>query len=384
VGVRSPGNRRGATLLAATLAVVVLVAACGSTKTNDGASGIGAPAIETTPETTPAALAAVPTAVSTAPARPSAGCQNAMPPSAHGPGAPTGTVMPDQKITVDGVEHTYRLFTPPAGADGTPRPVVLNLHGLTSNIAQQVAVSQFEPLAAIEGFIVVTPQGLGTPTKWGFDNTPQNADLPFFNALLDQIEAQQCVDVARVYSTGISNGGMMSTTLVCQMGDRIAAVGLVSGIREPDNCTPPDRPKPLIVFWGTKDVVLPFFGGEGPGLTGARPMVAPTAPPADLQGFAPVEQVVGEWASHDGCNAEPTVFPSGVKVEERVFTGCTADVQIRFFVVSDGGHDWPGSKLLIGLNKPDDPYATSLGNTTDQIDATALIWKFFRGYALTG
>ncbi len=382
MGVRSPKHRTGATLVAVALAVVVLAAACGSSKTNDGSSGIGAPAVETTPETTPAALTAVPTAVSTAPARPSPGCQNAMAAAGPGPGAPTGTVLPDQKVTVDGVEHTYRLFVPPAVRD-KPTPVVLNLHGLTSNIEQQVAVSQFEPLAATERFFVVTPQGLGTPTKWAFDNTPQNADLPFFNALLDQIEAQLCVDMARVYSTGISNGGMMSTTLVCQMGDRIAAVGLVSGIREPDNCTPPDLPKPMIVFWGTKDVVLPFYGGVGPGLTGAKPMVAPTAPPADLQGFAPVEQVVGEWASHDGCNAEPTVFPSGVKVEERVFSGCTADVQVRFFVVADGGHDWPGSKLLIGLNKPDDPYATSLGNTTDQIDATALIWQFFRGYALT-
>jgi len=266
---------------------------------------------------------------------------------------------------------------------GKPLPLVLNLHGLTSNVSQQVAVSQFEPLAATEGFMVVTPQGLGNPAKWGFDNTPQNADLSFFNALLDQIEARGCVDTARVYSSGISNGGMMSTTLACQMGNRIAAIGLVSGIREPDNCTPPDTPMPIMVFWGTKDTVLPFYGGIGPGLTGEKPLVAPTAPPADLKGFAPVEQVVGEWVSHNGCGPDPTIFPVGDKVEERVFSGCTAGVQVRFYVITDAGHDWPGSKVMIGLNKPGDPYATVLGNTTDQVDATALVWAFFKGYALT-
>jgi polyhydroxybutyrate depolymerase len=363
---------------AAVLALALLAAGCGGTKSNDGSSGVGDAATETAPTTAPAPITATPTAVSTAPARPSPACQATSTGSVQ---PPTGA-LENQTVTVDGTARTYRLYVPTTATADKPLPLVLNLHGLTSNIIQQVAVSQFEPLAESQGFIVVTPQGQGDPAKWGFDNTPQNADLPFFNALLDQVEAQRCVDTARVYSTGISNGGMMSTTLACQMGDRIAAVGLVSGIREPDNCQPPDTPTPIMVFWGTKDVVLPFYGGLGPGLTGGT-LVAPTAPPADLKGFAPVEQVVGEWADHDGCNPDPTVFPSGDKVEERVYAGCTADVQIRFFVVTDGGHNWPGSKVLIGTNVPDDPYHSILGNTTNQIDATALIWQFFKGYALT-
>ena len=353
---------------------------CSSTKGYNGPAGIGDAATETTPTT---ALSATPTAVSTAPARPSAGCPTPGGPEAARPAKQTGA-MDDQTVTGGGVTRTYRLYVPPsAGGGDKPLPMVLNLHGLTSNITEQVAVSQFEALAATENFLVVTPQGAGDPAKWGFDNTPQNADLPFFTALLDQVEAQQCVDTARVYSTGISNGGMMSATLICQMGDRIAAVGLVSGIREPDNCQPPDTPAPLMVFWGTKDVVLPFYGGIGPGLTGARPLVAPDAPVANPGGFPPVEQVVREWASHNGCDG-PTAFPVGDKVEERVFTGCNGDVQIRFYVVTDGGHDWPGSKVLVGTNVPDDPYHSILGNTTDQVDATALIWQFFKGYALTG
>jgi polyhydroxybutyrate depolymerase len=377
--MRSTIRRLGVPAAATLLAVGLLAAGCGSTKSNDGSSGVGDAATEIAPTTVPAPITATPTAVSTAPARPSSGCSS----TSSGTAAPTTGVQENQTVTVDGVDRSYRLYVPPSAVATKPLPLVLNLHGLSSNVAQQVAVSQFEPLAATEGFVVVTPQGLGDPAKWGFDNTPQNADLPFFTALLDQVEARGCIDTARVYSSGISNGGMMSTTLACQMGDRIAAVGLVSGIREPDNCQPPDTPMPIMVFWGTKDTVLPFYGGIGPGLTGEKPLVAPSSPPADLKGFAPVEQVVGEWVDHDGCGTDPTTFAAGDKVEERVFSGCTADVQVRFFVVTDGGHDWPGSKVMIGLNKPGDPYGTALGNTTDQVDATALIWKFFQGYALT-
>ena len=381
IGLRS---RSVAVRFAALLLALVFVGvACSSTNSSDGSTGIGDTAVElpdtTTPDPGPAvAVTAEPTGVSTAPPRPSSGC-SATPPT---PEASTGA-QPDQKVTVDGVERTYRLYVPPSAGDGQPMPVVLNLHGLTSNIDQQVAVSQFEALAATEDFVVVTPQGLGAPARWGFKNDPQNEDLPFFSALLDQVEAQNCVDTARMYSSGISNGGMMSTTLACQMGDRIAAVGLVSGIRQPDDCTPTGKATPVMVFWGTKDAVLPYDGGLSAGLLLVLGLPGTTsssaAPSTQNYGFPPVEQVVAEWAAHDGCGAEPTAFPVGTEVEERVYSGCTDAVEVRFYVVADGGHNWPGSKVMLGLDRSNAVF----GITTDQVDATALIWKFFQGYALS-
>lgn len=371
--ISGPRRRRIAVRSSALLlALALTAAACASTKTSDGATGIGDPAVEVSDTTTPggAAVTATPTAVSTAPARPSSGCSTT-------PAAPTGA-QPGQTLTVGGVERTYRLYVPPSATDGTPMPVVLNLHGLTSNIDQQVAVSQFEALAATEGFVVLTPQGLGSPARWGFKNDPQNEDLPFFNALLDQVEERLCVDTARVYSSGISNGGMMSATLACQMGDRIAAVGLVSGIRQPTGCTPTGKATPVMVFWGKKDAVLPYDGGLGAGLMVVLGLKAPASPSTENFGFPPVEQVVGEWAAHDGCAVDPTVFPVGTDVEERVYSACTDAAQVRFYVVADGGHNWPGSKVMLGLDNSN----ATFGITTDQVDATALIWAFFRGYTL--
>lgn len=328
-----------------------------------------------TPSPTATAIAVAPSAVSDAPARPSAGCTGT---GALAPGAST------QTISIGGTERTYRRYLPDNGRQG-PRPVVINLHGLTSNIDQQVALSAFEPLASRERFIVLTPQGLGQPAGWSIEADASNPDIAFIKAMLDEVEAKACVDTARVYSTGLSDGGIMSSLLACFMSDRIAAVGLVSGIVHPSACKP-GRPVPMMVFWGEKDVVLPYCGGVGPiisALIAGKPLASvppPACPPASYSGFPPVEQVVGEWASTDGCGATPAVLQAGSDVEERVFTGCGGGASVRFFVVSDGGHTWPGSKVMEALSAS--AAAAIIGHTTDAVDATRLIWAFFQGYAL--
>jgi len=366
--------------VAVALLLLVMASACSSR-----ASGSAGSTESTAPNDTTASgsgVSVLPTAVSDAPARPSAGCG----------GPSTMTAGPhDLTIDVAGTQRQYRLFVPTSASQGQPLPMTFNIHGLGNNISGQVAVSGFEQLGETEGFMVASPQGLAN--RFDFPNEPTNKELPFFKAMIDAIGTSTCLDLARVYSSGLSNGGIMSAILACQMGDQIAAVGLVSGIRPPTNCSS-DRPIPMVVFWGKNDNVLPFYGGLGPSLLkvlglagpGAADTPVPSAPPANTFGFPPVEKVVSDWAAHDGCGAEPTVFAVGAAdtdVEERVFTECTPESSIRFFVVSDGGHTWPGSKVLLGANDPSSPLHSMMATVTDQVDASATIWAFFRGYALT-
>jgi len=354
---------RGLTLAAGAVALAMLLTSCSR----------GGSAARPTP--TPAAIPVTPAAISDAPPRPSAGC-------AASAALTSGASM--QTIDVGGAERTYRRYLPDDGRQA-PRPLVINLHGLSSNIQQQTAISAFEPLAQQERFIVLTPQGEGRIPGWRVTADASNPDIVFIKAMLDQVEATACVDTARVYAAGLSNGGILSSLLACFMSDRIVAIGLVSGILRPAGCAP-GRPVPAIVFWGEKDVVLPYCGGVGPvigALLSGKPLdtvLTPACPPTDDAGFPPVEQVVAAWAAADGCAATPVVLPAGTDVQERVFTGCAGGASVRFFVVSDGGHTWPGSKAMQALSAS--PAAAIIGYTTDQIDATRLIWSFFRGYAI--
>jgi polyhydroxybutyrate depolymerase len=349
------------------------VAACSSGQAAPGA----APATTGAPRGS-AHLTATPTAVSSAPSRPSSGCRTAST-------TPPGTGEITETMTSGGVTRTYLRYVPP-GVDPThPLPLVIDIHGLGSNMTQQQDITQFEALAATQHFVVLTPDAV--KSEWNIANRRPNADIDFLTAMLDQVEGQVCVDTARVYSTGYSDGGLMSSALACQVSDRIAAVGLVSGIQHGPACHPV-HPMPMIVFWGKKDLVLPFYGGLGVALQdllSGKPvpagLTAPTAPPANDQGFPPVPDVVASWATTNGCPADAVTIPSGSDVTQHLYAPCQADTSMRFYVVSDGGHAWPGSKLLSAVGGAGNR-GSIIGFTTMQIDATQLIWSFFRGYAL--
>src|SRR5689334_14926441 len=116
----------------------------------------------------------------------------------------------------NGVFRSYR-FRIPALITQTTRPLVINLHGLGSNMVEQQIYSNFDPIADTAGFYLVMPQGTtnsGT-TFWdvGFPGTPAIDDIGFISALIDTLIARYPVDTAQVYATGLSNGGYLSHLL---------------------------------------------------------------------------------------------------------------------------------------------------------------------------
>ena len=357
------------------LTVALVAAACSS---SSGASSQhaanGATATTAGPSVEPAGVSALP-------AQRSVGC------AAKGAAAhPVKTGEVTLSLLSGGKVRTYLRYVPPGVSPTTPLPIVLDLHGLGSNMTQQEAVTEFEKLAATEHFIVLTPNGLDS--RWNTIDQRPNADVFFIEQLLDRTMLQQCVDAARVYSTGYSDGGLMSSVLACQLANRITAIAVVSGLTHGPGCRP-SRPVPVMVFWGEQDLVLPFYGGLGEALRdllSGKPipanLKAPTAPVAHQDGFPPVEQVVSAWADTDGCPSPPAKVEVASDVQERIYYECRDAASIRFYVVSDGGHAWPGSEIesAAGAANPTGQ-AAIIGYTTMKIDATDLIWKFFSQYA---
>jgi polyhydroxybutyrate depolymerase len=268
-----------------------------------------------------------------------------------------------------------RIFVPSSYADG-PLPVVLNWHGLGSNGTEQALFTGYEALAESEGFIVVHPTGVPAPgdtrNSWELadEQDPGRDDIAFANALIDHLITDWCADPARVYSTGMSNGGFFTARLLCQVADRIAAASSVAGTYHPDGCAPA-RPVPYLAFHGTNDLVVPFDGsGESILLTGDDPVLR-----AFFQQVMPDE--FAEFAADAGCSIDPTKTDVGDDVIAYDYTGCGGGVPMAFFEVTGGGHTWPGSPLA-------DQVAGALGYTTDDVDATAASWAFFEQHSLEG
>lgn len=303
------------------------------------------------------------------PARPSSGCSVREHPE---------LTLAKETISVHGRDRWFLISTPRPGAGSSPRPlpVVLDFHGLAEGAELEADTTQFGPLAQHDGFIAVFPQGTGDPVSW--DTNPKqtpNPDLEFVSTLLDDVEAKECVDETRIYATGLSDGAFMTSLLACTMSNRIAAFAPVSGVQMPDPCST-GRKVPILAFHGTADPILLFNGGIGSAvlshaLGGKGPAPSLAVPKANLNG-AGYPATVAAWAAHDGCSRAAVDTQIAPHVIRRTYR-CPAGTAVEFYIILGGGHAWPGSKLS-------EQIASITGPTTFEIDATTLIWSFFRRF----
>ena len=155
--------------------------------------------------------------------------------SLHGPldalGQPAGTAS--KTLEFGGRTRNY-LVHPPKGYDGkSSLPLVLVLHGAIQGATNVERMSGMSAKADKENFLAVYPNGTsgsGLAPTWnagaccGYAQMNKVDDVGFLRALIDRLEHDYPIDPKRVFATGISNGGMMSYRLACEMADRIAAV----------------------------------------------------------------------------------------------------------------------------------------------------------------
>jgi polyhydroxybutyrate depolymerase len=274
-------------------------------------------------------------------------------------GAPHAAGQTAETFTFQGRPRTYQQYVPRLYDGRTNVPVVFDFHGYGSSAAQQMVYGDFRPLADRDTFLIVAPDGQGASRHFNLAGEPGlQDDVAMVNALLDHIEATFCVDVNRVYATGMSDGGAMSSTLACKEAERFAAFGPVAVMFYLPGCAG-QRDVSIVSFMGTADPVVPFNGGRisccGQANIGAAP------------------DTMARWAAHDGCNAAVTEDRLSSEVRRRTWTGCAGRSGVVFYIIDGGGHTWPGSIAL-----------PRLGLTTNQINASATIWDFFLAHPSIG
>jgi polyhydroxybutyrate depolymerase len=289
--------------------------------------------------------------------------------------APTPKVTNQQaSIRSSGVARTYLLTTPPP--HHTADPLVVDFHGFGEGDTTESLTTQFGALGQQKGFVVVFPEGTGAPIAWNTSTKPSNPDVGYVTAVLRHLEATQCIDEARIYATGLSQGAFMTSTMACVMSAQFAAFAPVSGVELPVPC-PTSRPVPILAFHGTADPILHFNGGLGRKVLAddlhAHPHPLPKLPKARLNGPG-YPANVRAWAAKDGCGAKPTDTSTSAHVIHRTYS-CPPGVAVEFDIIIGGGHSWPGSAISAAI-------APFVGATTMEINATSAIWAFFTQFHL--
>jgi polyhydroxybutyrate depolymerase len=266
------------------------------------------------------------------------------------------------------IDHRPVLLTVPKKYNGrTPLPVVFALHPLSVSYTAAPSIAGLDDMERHYTFISVAPSGrLNGPTPfWDAAPIAHNEDVRYLSHVLDWVEGHLCVDTARVYSLGMSNGAQMSSALACQLSDRITAVAAVAGAEFYNTCQ--GRPVPVIAFHGTKDPFVGFNGGGLDSETIADENLWKGHKPAHLPVHRGVEFAMITWALHNGCDPHWVTVWISKEVQRRTWQHCNAPTVL--YIIHGGGHTWPG--------RPVPGSEASFGKTTMDISATPLIFKFW-------
>lgn len=264
----------------------------------------------------------------------------------------------------------YLIYIPAIYNDSYPTPLMFNFHGFTKNAAYQMYLSEMQTIADTANFIIVYPEGtllLGAVSHWSVGSWTDisNADdIGFINTTIDSLVKNYNIDSNRIYSCGYSNGGYFSFELACQISEKIAAIGSVSGSmsKETYDACNPSHPTPIITINGTEDGEVSYDGGN----------------PIRSKSLANVNSY---WANFNNTTSTVVINLPDIKkyyltfsnqqtvntsVELITYSNGKNCTSIEHYKVIKGKHTWPGK----------------WGNM--DIKASKLIWDFVSKYDKNG
>lgn len=278
-----------------------------------------------------------------------------------------------QSLMVGGDERSY-LVSNPAGLVG-PAPVVIALHGAGQTPESFQAYFGLDATAKANGFVAVYPRGEGR--VWN-DSRPAamrlkmvlrpGDDVAFLVTLVRKLVADGIANPARIYLTGISNGGFMVERMACEHAQLFAAYSVIMATtpaNSREECHPA-RPVPIMFIHGTADTVVTYAGFW-------TPVGATLSAPDSAALFARL----------DGCGGSTSRklpdldLTDGTTVTRRNWDDCRDGAAVALFTVEGGGHQSPAR-----VDTKPDLATPFLGLRNRDIDAGEEVWRFMSAFPL--
>ena len=284
-------------------------------------------------------------------------------------------------VTFRGSEYPYLLHTPGARHKRAV-PLVVVVHGCQTTARQEMELTRFNELADREGFAVLYPEVDALERQqpgpvancWRFFEPSTyfrgNGDPAAIAEMTRSVMASRRIDPERVYSVGVSAGGLMTAVGAAAYSDLYAAVGVVVSAGYADGTcfgngvgTPVEASAQLaFAQMGPRERVVPIVG-IGSDADAAFP--APCTVKAVEQGLRTSNLVLS------GTQTAPlSLAPAAVREERpagrlaytvsdfRDPAGCLV---AQRWIVHGMPHAWPGGAAYGGytdLRAPDGAEAT--------------------------
>ena len=238
-------------------------------------------------------------------------------------------------------DRPFKLHVPRSYDPAAKVPLVVLLHGYTSNSAAADSYFKLTAESDRRGFLYATPDGTEDRRGKQHWNATEACcdfygrgtdDSAYLSKLVDTVKAGYSVDAKRVYFIGHSNGGFMSHRMACDHADVVAAIVSLAGMvtSKPETCKPA-RAVTVVQIHGTQDETILFDGGSNGG-----------------QPYPSATDTVAFWRKQNGCGdqAEAQVKPldldRGSDGPETVVTsyraGCRDGSRAELWSIKDGRH----------------------------------------------
>lgn len=279
-------------------------------------------------------------------------------------------------LAVDGRDRWYSGHVTEQWDGASPLPLIVAIHGATSNPRLMERFSGLSDKADQAGFLVVYPAGTGNLPNvltWnggiccGYAVKHQIDDVAWLDRMLDDALGWLPVDPERIYFAGMSNGAHMTYRYAAERPQRLAAIACVGGPMAAPFPTTLSKPVPLIHIHGVDDEFAAYEGGRGP-----KSLFA--------EGLPSVAETIAAWVRANGLADEPRfeAFPDavgdGTSIERRLWGPNSAGAEVILYTIIGGGHTWPGQP----------PLPLSLGKSSANMNANDAIWAFFERHRRSG
>ena len=264
-----------------------------------------------------------------------------------------------ESLTISQTNRQYILRVPKNYDPKKPTPVVVVLHGLTSDMNAMDGVLRLGEKVDKEGFIAVVPNGLPDGFRgWNagfFKLAGSPSDTDFISSILDKVEKEFNIDKKREFIMGHSNGAMMSMFLGSKLATRIAAVAGISGTIGIPGTDPsmriPNLPTAISAMFihGMKDTVVAYKKGD-------KAMLVPIG----------AQESAAWWAEQ--TKATPTTPKDESSFTRQTYTNGTLGCEVELISCKFGTHEVPGGYYATGQEK------------ASGIIALDEIWRFFSSH----
>jgi polyhydroxybutyrate depolymerase len=257
------------------------------------------------------------------------------------PSSDTPPVMPASGTgTVELGGRPVTVHVPDSYDPARPAPLVVALHGYTSDAKELETYLRLTPESDRRGFVYAYPEGSTDDRGDRFWNatdaccafsSPEPDDSRYLGELISTIQGSYRIDRARVYLIGHSNGGFMAFRMACDHADQITAIVSLNGASWNDaaRCRP-SEPVSVLAIHSSTDETVAFGGGTIDGA--AYPSAATT---------------VAQWLGYNRC-AEAgrhapaldlvTDLPAAETSVRTYVQGCAGGSTVQAWTINGGTH----------------------------------------------